>query len=118
MSQPLRISMAATALVLALMAVASAAAAKPRNLRIADAERAAAAALAPSTVEQVRCFRPASRPSGVDRRRAMCIVVHPAAPGSLCRSLVMVRAPRAAGAGARTRIIRRDVCIPVHGIQP
>ena len=115
MSQPVRISMVAAALILALAAPA---AAKSQNLRIADAQRSAAAALAPSPVEDVRCFRPARKPSGIDRRRALCIVVHPAAPGQLCRSLVMVKARRAEGDAARTRVIRRDVCIPFDGIAP
>jgi hypothetical protein len=107
-------SMAVAALAVAVAAAPSAAHA--RNLPMSEAKRAATAAVAPAPVVAVRCFRPALKPSGLDRKRALCLVGHPLAPGALCRSLVMVKAPRGYGA-ARARVIRQQICSTFRPIE-
>jgi hypothetical protein len=84
--------------------------AAPTGLTLAAAERAARAALAPLSVDAVRCFRPSPARA---RGRALCLAAHPAPANQICRSLVDVRArPRPPGA-VKARIIRLQVCMPV-----
>jgi hypothetical protein len=82
-----------------------------RTLGPGDAEAAARTAVAAHGIEAVRCFPAATRPSGTSRRRAVCLIAHPAAEGAICRSLVQVRAPRGR-APLRVRVVRGPVCLP------
>ena len=95
-----------SALTLALAPSASA-----RTLGPGDAEAAARAAVAAHGIEAVRCFPAAKRPAGTSRRHALCLIAHPAAVGTICRSLVLVRAPRGRGS-LRARVVRGPICLP------
>ena len=81
-----------------------------RTLGPGDAEAAASTAVAAHGIEAVRCFPAAARPSGTSRRRALCLIAHPAPEGTICRSIVLVRAPRGRGS-LRVRIVRGPVCV-------
>jgi hypothetical protein len=91
-----------------------AAAAQAAPLPLEQAEAEATRAVAPQAVENVVCVRqPGARGRGA-QRRAVCLVAHPAAEGSICRSFVLVAAPRGSVTAARpirTRIGALNACM-------
>ena len=103
-------SIAAALLVTA--ATATPGPAEARVLRLAEAESAARAAVAPEAVEAVLCFRPIWPRSGSPRRWAFCLFAHPAPPGHICRSLVDVNTPRGRRGTVQAQVIRLYVCMP------
>jgi hypothetical protein len=95
------------ACVAAAAVLAPSAAARP--LDMGRAEQAARAVTAPEPVVGAVCV-PATTPSrSSGRRRALCLVAHPAPDGTICRSLVSVRGSRN---GPSAKVIRR-VCLTV-----
>jgi hypothetical protein len=105
-----RIAVLAAAAAVAL----SAAPADARSLSPAAAERHARAALASQEIEAVRCV---PLPDRRGRRRALCIVAHPAPSGQECRSFVELRTPKGKGR-VRARVLRELVCLAEPGIEP
>jgi hypothetical protein len=91
--------------------VLPAAAAQAAPLPLEQAEAEASRAVAPHAVENVVCVR---QPGAGAPRRAVCLVAHPAAEGSICRSFVLVAAPRGSVSAARpirTRIGALNACM-------
>jgi hypothetical protein len=82
-----------------------------RGLTIAQAESATRAALSPLAVDSVYCFRGVSPDPQSSRRRALCLVAHPAPEGQICRSLVEVKRSRAHPSVVRTRVIAGQFCM-------
>ena len=82
-----------------------------RGLTIAQAESATRAALSPLVVDSVYCFRGVSPDPQSSRRRALCLVAHPAPEGQICRSLVEVKRSRAHPSVVRTRVIAGQFCM-------
>jgi hypothetical protein len=98
-------------LLVAVAALAAAATAQARPLSMAQAERAARAAVAPAIVESVSCERQPGTSGRTAQARAFCTVTHPSAdPAQICRSFVLVRATRSA---VRTQVLAAGVCLPV-----
>jgi hypothetical protein len=83
----------------------------PRALSLAQAESATRAALAPHAIDAVYCFRATSPDGRSSRRRALCLVAHPAPEGQICRSLVDVKRSRAFPGFVRTRVIAGQFCM-------
>lgn len=82
-----------------------------RGLTLAEAESATRAALAPLAVDAVYCFRAVSLDHRSSRRRALCLVAHPASEGEICRSLVDVKRSRAHPGVITTRVIAGQFCM-------
>jgi hypothetical protein len=82
-----------------------------RGLSLAAAERATRAALASHAIDAVYCFRAASPGRESSRRRALCLVAHPAPEGQICRSLVDVRRSRTYPGAVRARLIAGQFCM-------
>ena len=82
-----------------------------RGLSLAAAESATRAALAPLVVDAVYCFRAVSPDRQSSRRRALCLVAHPAPEGQICRSLVDVKRSRAHPGVVTTRVIAGQFCM-------
>jgi hypothetical protein len=104
---PIRL-MTAVVITLACLAAPGAATAAPLSLEAARAE--AAAAVAPLPVERVVCVRQPGPHGRTARRRAVCIVAHPAPEGSICRSFVVIVSPRGSRP-LRSRIVRFRSCV-------
>lgn len=92
------------------LAAAAASPAEAAPLSLSDARKAAAAKVAPLPVDGLRCFRFSGDRGRRPRGRAFCIVNHPATDGGTCRTIVLVKRRRAAG--ARARILRSVQCTP------
>lgn len=117
MSHANRISMIiAAGLATAVTGISAPAEALGPGLRLAEAERAALAAVAPHPVDEVLCVRSSSPHSGIRRSRAACLVAHPAPIGQICRSVVAVKKQRSGAIQARAD--RLHVCQPFPDLQP
>ena len=82
-----------------------------RGLSLAEAERATRAALAPIAVDAVYRFRAVSTERQSSRRRALCLVAHPAPKGEICRSLVDVKRSRSDRGAVTARVIAGQFCM-------
>ena len=92
-------------------ALAGAATAQARPLSMAQAERAARAAVAPAIVESVSCERQPGTTGRAALSRAFCTITQPSAdPGQVCRAFVLVRAGKRA---VRAQVLAAGVCLPV-----
>jgi hypothetical protein len=102
-------------LLAALAAIGLAPSAQARNLAVGEAE-AAARAIAPAAVVDVRCLSDSSGRPANGHRKALCLLSHPTAETQQCRSFVVVKAPANRRGGAvSARRIGSVVCFAVGG---
>jgi hypothetical protein len=104
----------ATAAVCLAAGALLAAPASARSLDLGKAEQAARAVVAPEAMKGAVCVRPSNHSRRVARGRALCLLAHAAPEGTICRSLVSVKASRT---GPKAKLIRR-VCPPLRPIEP